>query len=285
MTASASLLARVRSCGSSFYWGIRLLPWERRLAMGALYLYCRAVDDIVDAPGPAETKAAALEQWRSCLADPRTLCPDPQLGAALAEAMDAFDLPMAPFHAIIDGMAMDLPPGCIAPDEATLSLYCDRVAGAVGLLSVRIFGCQGGTADAFALATGQALQITNILRDVAEDAAIDRLYLPRELLLRAGITALDDPAAVLRHPAIPGILNILAERAEAKYEEAIALARSPALSREERRLLRPGLVMLSLYRLLLRRLQDRGWDDLSQRPSLGRLQVLGTILRWRLLGA
>lgn len=284
MSPPDSLLTRVRACGSSFYWGIRLLSPDRRRGMAALYLFCRAVDDIVDGNDPAEAKAAALERWRGCLAAPADRCPDPVLGQALADAMDRFDLPVAPFHAIVDGMAMDLPPGCVAPDEATFRLYCDRVAGAVGLLSVRVFGVRGETADAFALTTGEALQITNILRDVAEDAAEGRLYLPREALEAAGIRD-RDPTAVRDHPALPRVLDALAVRAERRYAEAVALARSPALSPTERRRLRPGLVMLAVYRLLLRRLGQRGWDRLEQRPSLGRVRVLGTILRWRVFGA
>lgn len=281
----SELIERVRACGSSFYWGVRLLPASRREAMAALYLFCRAVDDIVDEPGTAEDKRAGLEMWRASIEAPAERCPDPLLGRALADGIETFGLPTAEFHAIVDGMAMDLPPGCIAPDEATFRLYCRRVAGAVGLLSVRIFGCTGGGPfDAFAIATGDALQITNILRDVAEDAAEGRLYLPREALLEAGIDS-TDPQEVLAHPALPEVLDRLARRAEARYADALALARDPALSAGDRRCLRPGLVMLGVYRLLLRRLRQRGWQSLDRRPRLGRLRMAGTVLRWRLFGA
>lgn len=284
MSSPRDLMARLRACGSSFYWGVRLLPRERREAMAALYLFCRAVDDIADGDGPPADRHRALETWRACLRDPAVLCPDPDLRQVLAEAMERFDLPPEPFHAIVDGVAMDLPPGIHAPDEETFALYCRRVAGAVGLLSVRIFGVHHPVADAFALATGEALQITNILRDVAEDAARGRLYLPAPVLRTAGIET-TVPSAVIGHAALPRALDTLAARAEERYDAAVRLSRDPALRPLERRRLRPGLVMLAVYRLLLRQLRRRGWGRLDERPRLGRVRLLGTVLRWRVFGA
>jgi phytoene synthase len=280
--AEAALLRRVRATGTSFYWTIRLLPRGQRRAMAALYLFCRAVDDIADGPAEAATKRRQLDQWRHAAATPGVACPDRALGEALADALRDHDLPVEELQAVVDGVAMDLPPGCPAPDAATLALYCRRVAGAVGILSMRIYGCRSAQAEAFAVAAGNALQRTNILRDVAEDAAAGRLYLPCPALEAAGLHD-RDPAAVLAHPALPSVLAAVAAEAEAFYEDAFALAR--ALPLRDRRRARPGLALVAVYRLLLRRLGRRGWSRPEVPPRLGRGRVIATLLRWRILGA
>lgn len=279
---STHLLDRVRACGSSFYWGIRLLPVAERTAMAALYLYCRAVDDVADGTDSASEKIAALKDWRDCLSAPERLCPDPALGRPLATAIHRFNLPRELFEAVVDGVAMDMPPGLEAPPLALLEDYCHGVAGAVGLLTVRILGCSDGAADRFAEVTGQALQFTNILRDVAEDADIGRLYLPAEVLDSAGI-ATRDPAAVLAHPALPDACAAFATIAEQRFADATACLRT--LDWRRRWKLRTAVALMALYRRVLDRLQDRGWTRLRDRPRLGRLEVIGLILRHRLLGA
>lgn len=281
----SALVERVRRAGTSFYWAIRLLPAERREAMAALYLFCRAVDDIADGPGAPDTKRAALAAW-SAWAEGRGACPDDALGPPLEQARQRFTLPQAPFSAIIDGVAMDLPPGMVGPAWADLERYCGGVAGAVGLLSVRVFGAvPSPAADAFALTTGEALQFTNILRDLAADAAIGRLYLPREVLAEAGVP-LAEPETVLAHPGLPHACSALADLAETRYLSALAQLR--ALPPADRRALRPAVVMLALYRGVLKRLTRRGWEAgaLHRRPPpASRLGTLGTVLRYRLFDA
>lgn len=279
------LVTRVRDSGTSFYWAVRMLPPERRAAMAALYLFCRAVDDIADEPAPEVDRNIGLDAWRAWV-DGDDACPDPAVGAVLTLAREQFTLPSEPFHAILDGVAMDLPPGMVAPSQSMLEHYCAGVAGAVGLLSVRIFGASGPDVDAFALVTGEALQFTNILRDVVADAAIGRLYLPRESLSAAGIRAFDHPAEVIAHPGLPAACAAFAAQAEERYATALRLLRR--LPPADRKALRPAVVMLALYRGLLDRLMRRGWEGgtLHRKPaSANRLAMLGILLRYRLFDA
>ena len=197
--------------GSSFYAAMRILPREQREAMFQIYSFCRQVDDIADSDGPRPERLAALEQWRQDIDALYQGRPPARLGDYVA-SVRKFDLQREDFLAIVDGMEMDVPQDIRAPDLATLDLYCDRVASAVGRLSVRVFGLAGDDGVALAHHLGRALQLTNILRDVDEDAAIGRLYLPREGLLHAGITS-TDPLKVMADPALPKVCAPLVARA------------------------------------------------------------------------
>ncbi|MGB3272400.1 MAG: squalene/phytoene synthase family protein, partial [Xanthobacteraceae bacterium] len=178
--------------GSSFYAAMRILPRAQREAMFQIYSFCRAVDDIADSDLPRDQRRVALAQWRADI-DALYRGEPPAHLAAYAASLETFGLKREDFLAIIDGMEMDAAADIRAPDEATLDLYCDRVASAVGRLSVRVFGLPEEDGRALAHQLGRALQLTNILRDIDEDAAIGRLYLPRERLAAAGIAG-DDPA-------------------------------------------------------------------------------------------
>ncbi len=268
--------------GSTFYWPLRLLPTAKRQAMFAIYAFCRHVDDIADEPGPLEARQAALAGWRRNLdAVYAGVVPrggDAALLAGLGAAVRRYRLPRAEFDAMIDGMAMDLNGPIRAPDLQTLTLYCRRVAGAAGLLSVRVFGEESDArTDAFAIALGEALQLTNILRDLQEDARIGRLYLPRELLEAAGI-AVDEgpglPEAVLGHRSLPDVCEGVAELAECRF----AAART-ALASLDAKALWPAVAMMLLYRRLLTRLRARGWHDLGDRPRLSAAEKVGVALR------
>ena len=171
---------------SSFYAAMRILPAAQRDAMFLIYNFCRQVDDIADSELPAERKRADLQQWRADI-DAVYAGKAPQRLADYPATIKRFDLQREDFHAIIDGMEMDAGEGIRAPDWTTLDLYCDRVASAVGRLSVNVFGLKRDDGVALAHHLGRALQLTNILRDIDEDAAIGRLYLPREALADAGI--------------------------------------------------------------------------------------------------
>ncbi len=170
---------------SSFYTALRILPEKQREGMFAVYGFCREVDDIADDRGPATAaeRLSKLEGWRDDIAA-MVAGRAPAHLAALAEATRAYHLKREDFDAVIDGMAMDAERDIRAPDWATLDLYCDRVASAVGRLSVRIFGMADEPGVALAHHLGRALQFTNILRDIDEDASVGRLYLPREALSR-----------------------------------------------------------------------------------------------------
>jgi len=275
MSPAESVAETVRRARSSFYWGMRLLPRERRLAIFAIYAYCRVLDDIADEPGSDESKRAGLDAWRLRLDDLHAEA-DP-VARALAEAARRFDLPHAELHAIIDGMDMDVGGGMVAPPTESLLLYCRRVAGAVGLLSLPIFGARGASAERFALALGEALQLTNILRDVAEDARLGRLYLPAEVLARTGLAGLP-PAAVAAHPRLPLARADLGTQAADAFRRAEA-----ALAETDRKPLRPALVMMETYRRVLETMRRQGWAPVG-RPRIGTAARLGIMLRYGLLG-
>lgn len=267
--AAARAEAIVRRSGTSFFWGMRVLPPERRRAMYAVYAFCRAVDDIVDEPGEAVEQRARLDAWRAEL--DRLYAGQPPgdpIAQALLPAIRRFDLPKAEFLAVIAGMEMDLDGHSVAPAMAGLQLYCRRVAGAVGLLSVRCFGADEPEAEELAVVLGEALQLTNILRDLGEDAAAGRLYLPAELLERHGIAA-RQPDAVLDDPRLPAVCHELAALARRRYAEARSL-----FARCDRRRLRPVTLMIASYEPLLDRLEATGWREPRRRVSLPRWRSL-----------
>jgi phytoene synthase len=258
----AAVRAQVEAAGTSFYWAMRLLPEARREAMFAIYAFCREVDDIADSDAPAAAKSAQLDDWRREIDAVFAGRPGRPLGCLLTDSVAAYRLRRTDFLAVIDGMEMDARQDICAPSLDELDLYCDRVASAVGRLSVRAFGCDLDAADRVAHHLGRALQLTNILRDLAEDAARGRLYLPRELLGRAGVP-LGAPEAVLRHPALPAACNALADRAAEHFVAARA-----AMALCPRRPMRPAAVMGAVYHALLLRLRRHGWIAIDERVSV-----------------
>ena len=194
------LEARARASGSSFYLAMRLMPREQRQAMFEIYSFCRAVDDIADNGGPRDVRLAQLQRWRRDVDAIYAGASPPRL-QPLAGAIRTFDLRRDDFLTVIDGMQMDVIAPIRAPDWATLDLYCDRVASAVGRLCVRVFKMEDAPGVALAHHLGRALQLTNILRDIDEDAGIGRLYLPQEALSAAGITS-TEPLEAIANPAI-----------------------------------------------------------------------------------
>ena len=275
--ARAHVQAVVAASGSSFYWSMRLLPRAKRDAMYAIYAFCREVDDVADGDALPAAKLAELAGWRTEIAALFAGRPSRPTTCALAAPVSRFELPSAEFHAVIDGMEMDAGLRMRAPPLAELERYCRCVAGAVGLLSVHVFGVRGVLLEQGALALGEALQLTNILRDLAEDAGRGRLYLPRELLDRHGITG-SDPGPVLAHPALPEVCAELAERARQRFEDARRL-----LAAGDRRRLRPALVMMQVYRRTLERLIARGWQRLDEPVRVARPERLWLALRYGLL--
>jgi phytoene synthase len=267
--AERDVTALVADAGTSFALGMRILPRERRLAMYGIYAFCRAVDDIADGIDSAERKRAGLDLWRmkiDAMADGEARCP---ITLVLAEAHRRFRLPRGELHAVIDGMAMDLDAAMIVPSEVDLMLYCRRVAGAVGLLSLPIFGAHEPAAPAFAVALGNALQLTNILRDIGEDGARGRLYLPRERLTAVGIDPDAEIAQILLHPRIGEVCESLAREAQRWFNEA-----DRVLLDCDRSTLRPALLMGGVYALTLAMLNRRGWDRPADRLPMSKAQKL-----------
>ncbi len=253
----ASIRAQVAAAGTSFYWAMRLLPEARREAMYAVYAYCRAVDDIADSDDPPAERLAGLAQWREEVDAIFAGRPQRPLSRVLVDVVRAYHLRREDFLAIVDGMEMDGREDITAPPLAMLDLYCDRVASAVGRLSVRIFGCDLPAADRVAFAEGRALQLTNILRDLMEDADRGRLYLPRELLEKHGIPT-EMPHETLRHPALPKVCDEVADMAERYFRDVEAAMRDCP-----RKPMRPAAVMSAVYHALLLRLRERGWSKLD----------------------
>ena len=265
-----------RASGSSFYMAMRILPKTQRDAMFAIYSFCRQVDDIADDAAPRETRHVALAAWR---ADIEAL----YAGTATARTADlvgpvkAYGLDKADFLAVIDGMETDVTADVRAPTWLELDRYCDRVASAVGRLSVRVFGLQGKSGHGLAHHLGRALQLTNILRDLDEDAAVGRLYLPQEALAGAGIEA-RDPATVLLSPALGRACAPLVTAARDHFESADAI-----MARAPRRAVRAPRIMGAVYRLILEHTAARGFAPPRARVRLPRARILWIIMRYGLV--
>ena len=268
----AEVAERVQQAGTSFYWAMRLLPRAKREAMFAVYAFCRAVDDIADGDLPADRKAAALALWRDEIDRLYAGAPADPVARALAASVARFGLRKQDFLAVIDGVEMDARGPIVAPTMAELELYCARVAGAVGCISVRIFGAPQPAGDRLAAELGEAVQLTNLLRDIAEDAAVGRLYLPREFLAEAGVPA---SAAVARdHPRLAAACERVAERAETRFRAA-----AKTLAGLSRRDLKPARIIRAIYHRLLQRLRTRGFATLEPPVRLGRWEKLAIALR------
>ena len=265
---------RVEAAGTSFYWAMRLLPQDRRNGMYAVYAWCREVDDVADGEWPVAHKLAALATWRKEIdrlyggGQPRHL-----VAQALREPLLRYHLRREDFLAVIDGMEMDAREDIRAPDLGMLDLYCARVASAVGHLSVHVFGDTGEAAHRVADSLGRALQLTNILRDLDEDARRGRLYLPREILERHGIRRAD-PMAVLRHPALPAVCREVAAIAGSHFRDS-----ARAIKQCRRRAMRPAAVMGAVYQATLQQLLRGGWRDPAARISLPKSLKLWLVLR------
>ena len=255
-----------RASGSSFYTAMRILPRAQREAMFEIYSFCRLVDDVADSNEPHAERKLGLAEWRSRIEAVYAGRPAPEL-RALAQAVRDFSLRKEDFLAVIDGMEMDAAEDIRAPEWAKLDLYCDRVASAVGRLSVRVFGM--GEQDGLVLAhhLGRALQLTNILRDVDEDAAIGRLYLPQEELRNAGIVT-TEPAAALTSAGLGQVCDAVAARALGHFQEADTI-----MARNPRRTVKAPRIMEEVYRVMLQGMMARGWEAPRTRVSVSPLRL------------
>jgi squalene synthase HpnD len=265
-----------RAAGSSFYTAMKILPSAQREAMFEIYGFCRRVDDIADSDGPRAERLIELATWR---ADVNALYAGevPPRLADLAKPVRDFDLAREDFLALIDGMEMDAFDDIRGPSAAILDLYCDRVASAVGRLSVRVFGIEREAGIMLAHHLGRALQLTNILRDLDEDAAIGRLYLPREALVRAGINT-NEPKAALRSATLAQACTELVERAREHFAQA-----DKVMAGLPRRRVRAPRIMGLVYRSMLDRLIARGWSPPRQPIRVPRPLLMWIVLRHALV--
>ncbi len=260
------------AAGSSFYTAMRLLPKARREAMYAVYAFCRAVDDVADDGGTRTVRQVELDRWRADIDALYAGRPAARVRDLVGPVRD-FDLKREDFQAVIDGMAMDAVEDIVAPDAATLDLYCDRVASAVGRLSVRIFGLPEADGVSLAWHQGRALQLTNILRDIDEDAERGRLYLPRERLVAIGL-ADPTPRTAIAHPRIGEVCAALAREAEHHYRATWEIIR-----RNPRKATKAARLMASAYHLYLRAVVQRGWSPPRARVKPGKLALIAVALR------
>ncbi len=270
--------AMVRRAGTSFFWAMRRLDEPRRRGVFAVYAFCRDVDDIADGDLPLDRKRAMLDAWRQEI---ETLyggaCHHP-ISCALVDPSRTFNLKKADFMAVIDGMEMDALPRVRIADLDELTLYCDRVACAVGRLCVRIFGL--GEAEGVQLSAdlGQALQLTNILRDIVEDAARDRIYLPADMLDDAGASD-DGIEDVIMAPGLVGICETLAHKAEQHFDGAAS-----CIATCDPKAARPAVMMMQVYRRILDKLQRRGWQNLNVDVGPSKFEKIMIAIRYGILG-
>ena len=253
--------ARAAQSGSSFYYSFLFLPQERRRAITALYAYCREVDDVVDETSDAGIARAKLAWWRKEIESVYHGQPQHPVARALAEVVRPFDLEEARLQEIIDGMAMDLEYNAY-PDFGALKVYCQRVAGVVGILSAKIFGHTDPRTLEYAQDLGLAFQLTNIIRDVGEDARRNRIYVPLHELAEYGVTT-DDITQGRETDNFRRLMDFQIARARGTYDQA--LAKLPAADRKPQR---PGLVMAAIYRTLLEEIQRDGSRVLTRRTAL-----------------
>jgi len=267
MTPDEYCQQRTARSGTSFYYSFLFLPPERRRAITALYAFCREVDDVVDEVSDPDLARMKLAWWRREIGAAFTGIPQHPVALALQPVVAAYRLPEEHFQSVIDGMAMDLDRNRYL-DFAELERYCHCVAGVVGLLSAEIFGYANPGTRQYARDLGIAFQLTNIVRDVGEDARRGRIYLPQDELARHGVTA----ASLLRHEGSPELTALMTEQvARARRWHARAMGALPA---EDRRAQRPGLVMAAIYRTLLDEIERDGYRVLDHRIALTPLRKL-----------
>lgn len=263
---------KAAASGSSFYYSFRFLSPERRRAITAFYAFCREVDDVADECRDPQVAAAKLNWWRQEVARLFDGAPEHPVSLALREAIGPFHLSQDAFEQIIDGMEMDLGRVRYA-DFKQLNLYCHRVAGVVGEVAALIFGMTDRSTLKYANKLGLAFQLTNILRDVGEDARRGRIYLPQDELARFGVSEADLLAG-RSGEAFRRLMEFQYQRAQQTYSEALALL--PAADRKAQR---PGLIMAAIYRALLEEIRADGYPVLQRRTSLTPLRKLW--LAWK----
>ena len=277
MTPDEYCRQKAIASGSSFYYSFLFLPPERRRAITALYAYCREVDDVVDECTDAGIARTKLAWWREEVGKLYAGIPQHPVTQALAPAITAHGIQQQHMLELIDGMAMDLDYNRY-PDFATLKLYCHRVAGVVGLMSASIFGYSDKQTLEYALELGLAFQLTNIIRDVGEDARRNRIYMPLDELEKFGVVESDIQAA-RESENFRKLMAFQIERALSQYDSAFA--KLPARDRKPQI---PGIIMAGIYRTLLEEIRDDGSHVLKQRTSLTPIRKLWIAIKTWLKG-
>ncbi len=265
----------VKKSGTSFFWSMSLLPRAKRNAMYTIYAFFRHIDDIVDGDAPMAEKMELIQAWREEMDNiyDRKV-PQTDIGRRIYKNCMRFKLPKDEFLTMLDSISMDLPNPVQAPDMDKLNQYCRGVAGSPGNLSLRIFGCSDKKLiDALSETLGRALQLTNILRDVKEDAQADRLYLPKELLKKAGIHS-TAPMDVVVDKNLSVAREELARIADDDYKKAFSY-----LKKLDKKVARPVKAIAYIYKRYFDIMQNRGWEIISPKPNVGRFTKLCLALK------
>ena len=273
MTPDQYCQDKAAKSGSSFYYSFRFLPPQQRQAIIALYAFCREVDDTVDEIADTDIARTKLAWWREEIQRTFHGVATHPVGLALQSALQNFDLHEEYFMEIIDGMAMDLDQFSY-PEFKHLALYCHRAASVVGLLSVEIFGYQDRKTLKYAENLGMALQLTNIIRDVREDAERGRIYLPQDELQQFNVSA-DDLLALKSSPELIDLLKFQTARAKQYYQQALQM-----LPESDRYTQRTGLIMAAIYEATLDEIEKDNFQVMHHRVSLTPLRKLW--LAWRI---
>jgi phytoene synthase len=277
MTPDQYCQQKAVASGSSFYYSFLFLPQERRRAIIALYAFCREVDDVVDECTDLGVARVKLSWWREEVERLYTHQPQHPVCQALAHHIQPFGIEKKHLLELIDGMGMDLDFNRY-PDFETLKLYCYRAAGVVGLMSAAIFGYEKPETQEYAPLLGLAFQLTNIIRDVGEDARRNRIYLPLDELERFGVSEADIQNARESEP-FHRLMQFQIDRALSLYDEAFA-----KLPSSDRRQQIPGIIMAGIYRTVLEEIRDSGCHVLKERVSLTPLRKLWIALKIWLKG-
>ena len=265
----------VKKSGTSFFWSMRLLPKAKRNAMYTIYAFFRHIDDIVDGDTDIGEKLELIAAWRQELDNIYDKkAPATEIGRRIYKNCMRFKLPKSEFIRLIDSITMDLPNPVQAPSLNQLDRYCRGVAGVPGSLSLRIFGVEDETLiEKLSSTLGNALQLTNILRDVKEDAQADRLYIPREYLDKAGIEA-TDPLTVVVNKNLAVAREELAKTAAKNYDEAYEL-----IKKLDKKAARPVLMIANIYKHYFDIMQNRGWEIISPKPFVSKWKKLTIALQ------
>lgn len=268
----------VRKSASSFYLGMRFMPAEKRKAMYAVYAFCRTVDDIADEPDTLENKEKGLNKWGNIIKsihNDKEVNPLNPVAECLRKAVKDFNLPQKELLGMIDGMRMDMVPYDKPWNTYKVWLYCRKVAGTVGILSVHIFGSASEKAKIFAKLLGEALQTTNILRDMQEDFANNRCYVPKMLLDKYNMADLS-PAEIAEAPSLWLIRSDMGRYSEHLYDMAEKVLKS--MTAAEQKMMKPALLMRNIYFAYLCKMKKRGWD-ISTKVKINKLQKIFIALK------
>lgn len=265
----------VRKSGTSFFWSMRFLPKAKREAMYTLYAFCRHIDDIVDGDSSLAEKQELLQAWREemdNIYDKKV--PATEIGRRIYKNCMRFKLPKSEFLHLIDSISMDVPDPVQAPSLNDFYRYCRGVAGVPGSLSLRIFGCHDEKMiEELSSSLGIALQITNILRDVKEDALSGRLYIPREFLQKAVIKS-TDPRTVVIDKNLAIAREELAKIADENYKKAYRL-----IKELDKQTARPVRIIADIYKKYFDIMQERGWEVISPKPTIGKFGKLALAVK------